>query len=374
MKILFVSKLEGELFKGPSNSVPAQVKAQSKFDDVFWLNMTDVWLDIWTADSFKFAYGAKYSKAGLAEVEKIFARPDLIIFEGFYEYPFSKLADDAVKEKIPYILIPRSQLTVKAQKQKALKKFLGNMVYFNKFASNAAAIQYLTEQERAESAKWDYENFVIPNGMTAREHFKRKWNGDALKAVYIGRINIYQKGLDLLIKACASIKSNLLAKNFRLNIHGVTTGAAAQDAQEISNMLDEYQLGDMIKICPPVFAEEKSNVLKNADMFIMTSRFEGMPMALLEALSYSLPCFVTTGTNMAEEIQAGRAGNIAQIDEKNIAHELLSMVENFPATYELMGKNANVLSQKYSWDAIAKKSHVVYESVTKSGSGRISSK
>ena len=163
-------------------------------------------------------------------------------------------------------------------------------------------------------------------------------------------------------------------RNLRLNIHGVTTGAAAQDAQEISNMLDEYQLGDMIKICPPVFAEEKSNVLKNADMFIMTSRFEGMPMALLEALSYSLPCFVTTGTNMAEEIQAGRAGNIAQIDEKNIAHELLSMVENFPATYELMGKNANVLSQKYSWDAIAKKSHVVYESVTKSGSGRISSK
>ena len=182
MKILFVSKLEGELFKGPSNSVPAQVKAQSKFDEVFWLNMTDVWLDVWTADSFKFAYGAKYSKAGLAEVEKIFARPDLIVFEGFYEYPFCKLADDAVKENVPYILVPRSQLTVKAQKQKALKKFLGNMVYFNKFVRNAAAIQYLTEQERAESEKWAFKNFVIPNGMTSREYFKRKFNPAATEA------------------------------------------------------------------------------------------------------------------------------------------------------------------------------------------------
>lgn len=360
MKILFVSKLEGELFKGPSNSVPAQVKAQSKIDEVFWLNMTDIWLDVWTADSFKFAYGAKYSKAGLAEVEKLFARPDLIIFEGFYEYPFSKLADDATKEKIPYILIPRSQLTVKAQKQKALKKFLGNMLYFNKFASNAAAIQYLTPQEQAESEKWDFKNFVIPNGMTTRKYFKRDWNSAALNAVYIGRINIYQKGLDLLIKACSSIKSKLLAKNFRLNIHGVTTGAAAKDAEEISAMLDEYQLRDVIKICPPVFAEEKINVLKNADMFIMTSRFEGMPMALLEALSYSLPCFVTTGTNMAEEIQSAGAGRIAQIDEKNIADELAKMIENFPSTCENMGKNANILSQKYSWDAIAKKSHEIY--------------
>ena len=362
MKILYLSRLENRLHTGPANSVPAQVKAQSKFDDVFWLNITDTWLNIWTADTFKFAYGAKYSKAGLAEIEKLFARPDLIIFEGFYEYPFSKLADDAVKEKIPYILVPRSQLTVKAQKQKALKKFLGNVVYFNKFVRNATAIQYLTEQERAESEKWDVKNFIVPNGMTARDFLHRKFNPDALTAVYIGRINIYQKGLDLLIKACASIKDKLAAKNFHLNIHGITTAEAAKDAEEISAMLDAYQLRDMIKICPAVFAQEKDNVLRNADMFIMTSRFEGMPMSLLEALSYSLPCFVTTGTNMAEEIHAAGAGRVAEIDEKNIADELLKMVEDFPSTYKLMGKNSHNLSQKYSWEEIAKQSHAIYSS------------
>ena len=36
MNVLYISKLTGNLFAGPNNSVPAQIKAQSKIDNVFW--------------------------------------------------------------------------------------------------------------------------------------------------------------------------------------------------------------------------------------------------------------------------------------------------------------------------------------------------
>ena len=40
------------------------------------------------------------------------------------------------------------------------------------------------------------------------------------------------------------------------------------------------------------------------DLFIHTFRFEGHPIAVLEALSYGIPCLLTPGTNMAGEVEA----------------------------------------------------------------------
>ena len=41
MNILFISKLSGNLWAGPNNSIPAQVKAQSRIDNVFWYNLNN---------------------------------------------------------------------------------------------------------------------------------------------------------------------------------------------------------------------------------------------------------------------------------------------------------------------------------------------
>ena len=361
LNILYVSKLNNKPFIGPANSIPAQVKAQSEVDNVFWLNLNDQWGEHWVADSFKYAYGSQYEKIGLEGVEKIFTTPDVIIFEGFYEFPFSKLADDAVKNKIPYVIIPRSQLTTSAQKQKAFKKFLGNAIYFKKFLGNASAVHYLTQQEQENSSAWDVKSFIIPNGMTPREYIRRDEPRNGIEAIYIGRINIFQKGLDLLINAFARIKDELEKFKFHLTIYGASSDSEATDIKKLDELIQTFGLEKIIERRSPVFGAEKSSALRQADMFLMTSRFEGLPMSLLEALSYSLPCLVTTGTNMAEEILEAGAGKISVVDEKSIAEALLKMVAEFPSTYELMGKGAHLLAQKYSWAEIAKLSHEIYQ-------------
>ena len=364
LNILYVSKLNNKRFIGPANSIPAQVKAQSEIDNVFWLNVKDQWGEHWSAPSFKYAYGAKYEKIGLAEVEKIFTTPDVIVFEGFYEFPFSKLADDAVKNNIPYVIIPRSQLTTEAQKQKALKKFLGNALYFKKFLSNAAAVHFLTPKEQENSSQWNVSSFIIPNGIELHEYIKRPTPKDAIEAIYIGRINTFQKGFDLLLAACAKIKDALTNYKFHLTIYGASSDSETQDVKKLDDMIQQLGLDKIIERRPPVFGDEKSNAYQKADMFLMTSRFEGLPMSILEALSYSLPCFVTTGTNMAQEIKESGAGAVADVDEQSIADELLKMLQSFLDNYERMGKNAHLVAQKYSWEEIAKLSHEFYQGLT----------
>ena len=47
LNILYVSKLNGHKSFGPTYSVPAQIKAQMIYDNVFWLNLTDATLPEW---------------------------------------------------------------------------------------------------------------------------------------------------------------------------------------------------------------------------------------------------------------------------------------------------------------------------------------
>ena len=47
MNILFLSHLTNEISQGPNYSVPARIFAQSKYDNVFWWNLTDAKQDFW---------------------------------------------------------------------------------------------------------------------------------------------------------------------------------------------------------------------------------------------------------------------------------------------------------------------------------------
>ena len=52
MNVLYISNLTGNLFAGPNNSVPAQIKAQSKRDNVFWYNINDIKREEWKEIKF----------------------------------------------------------------------------------------------------------------------------------------------------------------------------------------------------------------------------------------------------------------------------------------------------------------------------------
>ena len=96
----------------------------------------------------------------------------------------------------------------------------------------------------------------------------------------------------------------------------------------------------------------------------MTSRFEGHPMALIEALSYGLPCIVTTGSNMKAEIEKLKAGWGADNNIDSIAAAIKSMLYS-KQNFKQMSSAAQELSRRYSWDAIAKASHAIYTELLK---------
>lgn len=357
MNILFISKLTGNMWAGLNHSVPAQVKSQSKIDNCFWYNMNHVKLDEWCRDGLDCHNIDDYPSGRLADLPEPFNKPDIAILESCYCYTFEKIIKDLRSLKVPYVIVPRSSLTKQAQKLRPLKKIVGNLLYYNRMINNAAAVHYLSEQEKIDSiGQWGSKCFVVPNGTHTVAKIKESFNEDRIDAVYIGRIEIFQKGLDMLVKAVDQIQDMLRDSRFHLSIYGPDREGAYD---ELSRMISDFRIDDLISLNSSLFGEEKENRLLEADLFIMTSRFEGMPMGLIEALSYGLPCIITTGTNMKPIICEADAGWGADDNVDSVKQSLIKMLEERDQFIN-KSKNAAKCGKSYDWDEIAKLTHKEY--------------
>lgn len=357
MNILFVSHLTNSRSQGPNYSVPAQVLAQTKYDNIHWLNLTNSYQEHWSETGVYHSIN-EYNSLSISELPSPFDKPDLVIFQGFYYYNNYKLAMHLKDNNIPYIIIPRGELTKDAQKIKCVKKYLGNLVMFKRFAKKALAIQYLTNREHLDSgSKWNESPIIIPNGITTKENTKKWNNSERIRGVYIGRMAPFHKGHDLLIKACVELREKFGKNNCVIVFYGPERfGFKAQLQKDIS----DNNLEEILVVKDGVFGKEKEEVLLKSDFFIMTSRFEGHPMGLIEALSYGLPCLVTVGTNMAEEVSKANAGWTADNNVESIK-KALSLMLSQRDSFEIKGNNAIALSRNYNWDVLAQVAHAKYK-------------
>ena len=81
MNILYISFLEGKLFRGPTYSVPNQIKAQSKYDNVFWYNIVNYEIELFREYSFYHDL-TEFPKESIKCLPIPFNKPDIVIIDG----------------------------------------------------------------------------------------------------------------------------------------------------------------------------------------------------------------------------------------------------------------------------------------------------
>jgi hypothetical protein len=172
MNVLYLSHLSGASFAGPTYSVPKQIEAQARVDNVFWYNATKSGNKDWKAVPYYHDLN-EYPQESIFALPEPFNNPDIIVVELFYNMTKSNLRKELVTGNIPYIIIPRGELKKQAQERKGLKKKIANLLFCHKYAQNAAAIQYLTEQEYKDSG----------NSWNKNQYYNSKWESTCLRHV-----------------------------------------------------------------------------------------------------------------------------------------------------------------------------------------------
>ena len=311
-----------------------------------------------------FYFKNRNKKIKIIDLPKPYNEPTLIIFNSTYIPAHFALAQEAIKRGIPYIITPRGGMNIEAQKKKKVKKFLGNKLFFEKMVRSSSAIHCLTTAEEKELKGWQYQkSFVVGNGINIPKRIPKSKNKKNINFVYLSRKDVYTKGLDLLLEAIVKTQALLRKENIKIKLYGP---GKPSECEYIDTFIKRHGIKDVVESHPAVKGEEKKNVLKDTDVFILTSRHEGHSMAILEALSYGIPCLLSTGTNSSKEVTNSMAGWEVKLNSQNISEGLTKVIKD-KHKWVKMGENAkNHALANYEWSAIANKLIREYTEVSNS--------
>jgi len=147
---------------------------------------------------------------------------------------------------------------------------------------------------------------VLPNAVPVDEVPETPRGRQVKNIVYFGRIDA-NKGLDLIVAACTALKEK--GFEFRFNCYG--TGP--QGREFIDRMLGV--LGDDFYYGGVVTGQDKWRVLAENDVFLLPSRYEGLPMALLEAMAAGCVPVVSNVGSIATVVEDGVNGVFVNEDD-----------------------------------------------------------
>lgn len=275
---------------------------------------------------------------------------------------------------VPYVVSAHGSLNPHALRLKAWKKRPYFSLIERKLLRHAAAVHLFSKAEQGYLHRLGLRvrSFVIPNGVTpipdldaelpnALEVLVPAARGTA-KLLFLGRLSPSHKGLDLLIPAFAEALKSLGPNAATLFLVGP---AERRTAITLRRLAERLGIEQRVVFLDAIYGEHKLRILQGCDLFVHTSRFEGMPMAVLEAVACGKPCLVTPETNLGEFIADYRAGRVVRPIAQDIAAGLVGLIRDRREWPE-MGRNAKRLaSEQLNWEIIAAKMAKEYVGISR---------
>ena len=355
MVIVHIASIKNDDCSGVPVAVPQHIIAQQKIETVGFINLNN-----YKVDNIKNQLYINKPE-DILHLDTPFDKIDLFIIHEVYRIDYIKIYKILKSNNIPYVIIPHGTLTHEAQKKKHLKKRLGNFFLFSSFIKNAVAIQYLSEKEKNESM-YGKNKIIGSNGVFIPSIKKEYVEREKIKIVYIGNLALQIKGLDLMLDAIKRIEKIIRDNSVSIYLYGPNYKTRHEDIRKI---LSSYNIEDIVLLNDKITGVDKKNVLLDSDLFIQTSRSEGMSMGILEALSYGIPCILTEGTNMAKTVDEYDAGWGCENTVDSIAKAILDAI-NERERWIQKSENAYMLvKNSYSWSHIANQTILEYRKILK---------
>ena len=203
--------------------------------------------------------------------------------------------------------------------------------------------------------EYNRDTVFIPNGVTKPEiqnadiiTKKYKLEKDSY-LLFLRRI-LPEKGIHYLIEAYKNIKTDKKL---------VIAGGASDTDQYYSELKEMASENKNIIFTGFVQGKELEELYSNAYVYCLPSDLEGMPLSLLEAMSYKNCCLTSDIKECAEVIEKnGETFKKANI--KDLEKKLQSLCDNQEEVYKYKKESQKYIIKKYSWDDVVEETLKLY--------------
>lgn len=247
------------------------------------------------------------------------------------------LAMNLAQKKIPYVITPHGGLNFRRGR---VKKVLYNLLVERFRFSAASAITVVTpkEAEPIHSLLPHYKGTVrwVANPVNTKDLESQSWKGntEAKRLVYLGRFDVVQKGIDLVVDIAR------LLPDIEVHLYGT---ADAKTKQWLESL--HFALPPNVHFNDPVFGADKAKMLAEASLYIQTSRWEGFPISVAEAMHLGVPCAIVDRLSFAELFQQHDLGLILPSNAEGAASRLLKIF-NQPSRLHYWSERARAFAQE----------------------------
>lgn len=181
---------------------------------------------------------------------------------------------------------------------------------------------------------------IIPQGV-GKEFFQIK-HKEPKYILFLSRLDIAQKGVDLLLKAYAKVKKKIA--------YPLVIAGHGPDEPIVRKLIKDLKIEDRVKLVGPAYGAKKADLLASALFTAFPSRHDEMSLWSLESLAAGLPLvgFDLPECKWADESVCLKAKRF----DLNAYGNLLVKATD-PAVIGPMRKQARIFAKKFSWDHVA---------------------
>lgn len=310
---------------------------------------------LFQAKKHPFSLGSQLKKAILLKKRKA-----VFHMHGGWIPVYSTLSKFLSKNTIPYVITPHGAYNTIAMKRSKWRKRFYFYFFEKSLLTKAHKIHFIGESEIEGLGKIFPNNkfLLLPYGFQASKikRTRQKKLGDFIIG-FVGRLDIYTKGLDLLVNSFKKFQE--FEPDSKLWIVG-----NSYQKPMLERLIKNLKLQDKVILWGSKFGNEKEELMKKMHIFVHPSRNEGLPVSVLEASEMGIPSIVTKATNMASYIQKKNAG--IAIDNENVKALTWAMVVLNTMRKQnrltLFSKNAKkMVNEIFNWKTIITQFDKLYQ-------------
>lgn len=200
---------------------------------------------------------------------------------------------------------------------------------------------------------------VIINNTVSIPDVEAKFNKDEFNILFLGVI-IKRKGIYDLLDAISALKEKTDLNNVKFIIAG-----NGIEEEKVKNKSKNLKIDNYINFTGWIDSIQKKELLKKSQLLVLPSYNEGLPMAILEAMSYGIPIVATNVGDISEAVMNEENGFLIKAGNVEELTDSIFKIINFnQMEWKKFSNNSKkIVKEKFSDEEYFKKFEMIYKTI-----------